>query len=356
MPGAALPARARRRRGDAGGARARLTRCLDDPGQSSAAFPIARRMPGQLPPARDFRHRVARRQRKHALRGTLSRCAHLRLRVPPRAAARLPRCAGAFPRHRAGAARGIAGDRPDPVLSHRPRALEGRLARRQRAAHLEVPPPRAQAPHPGAGRIVVSDAARAARAAETRILLCHRLNLGDLVLASPALQWFARRNPGVHFGLYTNDFAARVGELLPGIERVIRYRKFDAYGLPEWRALLEARRWRPESVIGLTPAADWRLALRVRLLGGRVAAGGPGGAPRHVAERLAWLLGWRGEEVLPPVRLAMPRGNGAGRDVAIWVSARKPSNRPRAAQVLEIVRALRARRPGVTIGVFALPG
>ncbi|OGA06114.1 MAG: hypothetical protein A3D95_00890 [Betaproteobacteria bacterium RIFCSPHIGHO2_12_FULL_69_13] len=201
----------------------------------------------------------------------------------------------------------------------------------------------------------MSDAARAARAAETRILLCHRLNLGDLVLASPALQWFARRNPGVHFGLYTNDFAARVGELLPGIERVIRYRKFDAYGLPEWRALLEARRWRPESVIGLTPAADWRLALRVRLLGGRVAAGAPEGAPRHVAERLAWLLGWRGEEVLPPVRLAMPRGNGAGRDVAIWVSARKPSNRPRAAQVLEIVRALRARRPGVTIGVFALP-
>ena len=46
---------------------------------------------------------------------------------------------------------------------------------------------------------------------------------------------------------------------------------------------------------------------------------------------------------------------GTARNVAIWVSARKPSNQPAPGQVIGIVRALRARRKGASIGVFGLP-
>ncbi len=191
--------------------------------------------------------------------------------------------------------------------------------------------------------------------ATPRILICHRLNLGDLVLASPGIQWYRRRNPHARLRLLTNDFAARVGELLPGVEHVVRYAKFGGEGLPEWRALLAVHRWRPDSVIGLAPTPDWRLDLRVRLLGARSPAPAPDSSPPHVAEKLAWLFGWRGGEPLPPARLEPPPARGTVRNVAIWVSARKPSNRPGAGQIVEIVRALRARRAALTIGVFGLP-
>jgi len=188
-----------------------------------------------------------------------------------------------------------------------------------------------------------------------RLLLLHRLNLGDLVCASPGLQWLRRQRPEATFRLLTNDFATRVGELLPEVERVLPYRKFSTSAPPEWRQLLRARAWRPDRVAGLSPSPDRKLALRLCLFG----AGAPedlDSAPPHAAERLAWILGWRGKEPLPPVRLRTPAARGRARDVAIWVSARKPSNRPAASQLLALVRELRSRHASLSIGVFGLPG
>jgi ADP-heptose:LPS heptosyltransferase len=187
-----------------------------------------------------------------------------------------------------------------------------------------------------------------------RVLLCHRLNLGDLVCASPAMQWMREQHPGTRFRLITNDFSAHVGRLLPDVEEVYAYRKFGTAAAPEWRQLLQARRWHAERVIGLSPSPDRKLALRTWLLGPSTNADFAG-APVHAAERLAWLFGWRPGAPLPHVRLRLPAAQGTARDVAIWVSARKPSNRPAPAQVIGIVRELRARRSDIAIGVFGLP-
>lgn len=187
-----------------------------------------------------------------------------------------------------------------------------------------------------------------------RVLLCHRLNLGDLVCASPGIQWLKARHPDAVFRLVTNDFAANVGVLIPEVEQVLAYRKFGHDADPEWRQLLRARSWKPERVIGLSPSPDSKLAWRLRLFGSAQPTDFTG-APRHAAERLAWVLGWRGAEPLPAARLRLPGARGRVRDVAIWVSARKPSNRPSAAQVVGVVRSLRARRKELSIGVFGLP-
>ena len=187
-----------------------------------------------------------------------------------------------------------------------------------------------------------------------RVLLCHRLNLGDLVCAIPGIQWLRQKHPQARFRLITNEFAARIGELIAEVEQVYPYRKFDRHAEPEWRQMLRARAWRPQRVIGLSPSPDRKLAWRLRLLG-------PGeesdltSAPEHAAERLAWLFGWRREEPLNRVHLRRPEVHGTARNVAIWVSARKPSNQPAPGQVIGIVRALRARRNGTSIGVFGLP-
>ena len=187
-----------------------------------------------------------------------------------------------------------------------------------------------------------------------RVLLCHRLNLGDLVCASPGIQWAKRKWPEMQFRLFTNDFAARIGPLLPEVEQVYAYRKFDGAGIPEWSAILAARRWRPQRLIGLSPDADWRLSVRLLLLGAHTWHSLS--SPRvHVAERLASQFGWDGSEPLPSATLRMPDREGRQRDVAIWISARKPSNRPSGRQVVELVKTLRARRPGLSIGIFGLP-
>lgn len=194
-----------------------------------------------------------------------------------------------------------------------------------------------------------------------RILLVHRLNLGDLVCASPGIQWLRARHADARFRLITNDFAARVGALIPEVEEVYAYRKFGREAEREWRQILRARRWRAERVVGLSPTPDRKLAWRMRFVGpvGSVGPATPaefGEAPSmHAAERLAMLLGWRPGEPLPPARLRLPQQLGMQRDVAIWVSARKPSNKPSPEQVIGIVRALQSCRRAPSIGVFGLP-
>lgn len=187
-----------------------------------------------------------------------------------------------------------------------------------------------------------------------RVLLLHRLNLGDLICASPALQWLRARFPDARFRLLTNDFAARVGRLLPEVEEVLAYRKFGREAPREWRQWLRARAWHPQRVVPLAFSEDRKLALRARWLG---AYANPDftGAPGHVAERIAWVAGWRGEEALSRVRLRVPLMPDMAREVALWVSARKPSNRPTVAQILDLVRELRSRRGNPRIGVFGLP-
>lgn len=162
------------------------------------------------------------------------------------------------------------------------------------------------------------------------------------------------QHPGLRFRLITNDFAAHVGRLLPDVEEVYAYRKFGTDAASEWRQLLQARRWRADRVIGLSPSLDRKLALRTWVLGPAGSADFTG-APIHAVERLAWLFGWRPGVALPRACLRLPEAQGAARDVAIWISARKPSNRPSPAQVIGIVRELRARRSGIAIGVFGLP-
>jgi len=76
-----------------------------------------------------------------------------------------------------------------------------------------------------------------------RVLFCHRLNLGDLVCASPALRWLRQREPGAAFRLLTKDFSANVARMMPELERVHAYRKFGHDAPAEWRVLWEARRW-----------------------------------------------------------------------------------------------------------------
>src|SRR5207245_1209782 len=80
--------------------------------------------------------------------------------------------------------------------------------------------------------------------------------------------------------------AARIGPRLPEVEQVDAYRKFGGAGIPEWSAILAARRWRPQRLIGLSPDADWRLSVRLLLLGAHTWHSLS--SPRaHVAERLA---------------------------------------------------------------------
>lgn len=204
---------------------------------------------------------------------------------------------------------------------------------------------------------------RTERRRPVRILLVHRLNLGDLVCASPAIQWLKSRHPDARFRLVTNDFAARVGALIPELEEVYAYRKFGRMADREWRQILRARRWRADRVIGLSPTPDRKLAWRMRMLGtggsadpGARAADFGAQPSMHATERLAFLFGWRGGELLPPARLRPPQLQGSARDVAIWISARKPSNQPSPEQVLGIVRELQSRgRASLSIGVFGLP-
>ncbi len=187
-----------------------------------------------------------------------------------------------------------------------------------------------------------------------RVLFCHRLNLGDLVCASPGLQWLRQREPEAAFRLLTNDFSANSGRLMPEIEHVYAYRKFGREAPPEWRALWDARRWRADRVIGVSPSPDRRLGWRLSFLGSKDQPDFSV-APVHAAERLAWAFGWRGETTLPPARLRAPAPTGPAHDVIIYVSARKPSNRPTTAQLVAIVDLLWQRQPGIRIGVYGAP-
>ncbi len=201
-----------------------------------------------------------------------------------------------------------------------------------------------------------------------RVLIYHRLNIGDLVLASPALQVFLRTHPAADVRIVTNDLAGLIAPWLPGVRSVDTYGRYGP-GKAEWKVLFRARRWKPDLAVALSPSPDPRLALRFLALSNgvgfatdallyRMAYSKRIQAPpptMHVAEVLGLLLGVEDVKQLPGVRLECDRATRCDYDVWMHVSARKPSNRPSAAQLLEIVSGIRDAAPGSRVAITSVP-
>lgn len=202
-----------------------------------------------------------------------------------------------------------------------------------------------------------------------RILLYHRLNIGDLILASPALQAFKAENPGATIGLVTNDFVAPVARRMPRVDACWSYAKFAGASPPEWRLLRELRAFRPDVTIGLSPNVDRRLATRVALFKGGIGFGEgllyrlayrerclplPHEAG-HVAQTLAALFGLPPGQALPDCRLTVERSPLPRYAALLYLDARKPSNRPSAEQVIALARALASRIGRARIAVVGVP-
>lgn len=187
-----------------------------------------------------------------------------------------------------------------------------------------------------------------------RVLLYHRLNIGDLILASPALQAFKADHPDARIGLVTNDFVAPVARLMPHVDECWSYAKLAREAPSEWRVLAKLRAFRPEMTIGLSPSPDRRLAFRVMLFPGGVGFGDgralfrfayrgkclPAVGSGHVAATLAQLFGYTNGRALPDCRLEIPRATQGRLGALVFVDARKPSNRPSGKQVIALVEAL----------------
>ena len=186
-----------------------------------------------------------------------------------------------------------------------------------------------------------------------RVLLYHRLNIGDLILASPALQAFKADHPRARIGLVTNDFVAPVARRMPHVDECWSYAKLGREAPAEWRVLARLRAFRPDTTLGLSPSPDRKLAFRVMLFAGGVGFGEgaffrlayrgqclPAVGSGHVAATLARLFGYAGERVLPDCRLEIPRAGERRLGALLFVDARKPSNRPTGKQLIAVVEAL----------------
>lgn len=202
-----------------------------------------------------------------------------------------------------------------------------------------------------------------------RVLLYHRLNIGDLVLATPAIQWFKAQHPEAEIRLVTNNWAAHLGRMLPGVSQVQIYNKFGATAKNEWHAILQARRWQPDLAIALSPSADKRLAYRLFWIGNAVGYADkslvyklayrqrltePAGN-LHVAEKLGRLFGITDYATLPAAKLEYKTDPAAPRfAVGMHLSARKPSNRPSLQQVVAIIDGIHRRLPGAAIALTSV--
>ena len=201
-----------------------------------------------------------------------------------------------------------------------------------------------------------------------RVLIYHRLNIGDLVLATPALQVFLRANAAAELRVVTNDLAGAVAKWLPGVKGVDIYGRYGP-GQPEREILFRARRWKPDLAIALSPSPDPKLALRFLAFPNgvgfatnaflyRMAYAKRLQAPppaMHVAESLALLFGVEDLAQLPGVRLERDRAIRCEYDVWLHAGARKPSNRPSAAQLIEIVNGILKLVPGSRVVITAVP-
>lgn len=203
-----------------------------------------------------------------------------------------------------------------------------------------------------------------------RVLLYHRLNIGDLVLATPAIQWFKAQHPEAEIRLVTNNLAAHIGDMLPDVSQVLSYNKFDATTKNEWRAILQARLWKPDIAIALSPSADKRLAYRLLCINNARGYADTGliyklayrqclteqKGSLHIAERLGGLFGVTDFSTLPAARLKYQPDPAKPRFAAcIHVSARKESNRPSLQQIIAIIDGIHGRLPGAEIALTSVP-
>ncbi len=186
-----------------------------------------------------------------------------------------------------------------------------------------------------------------------KILLYHRLNLGDLVLASPGIQWLKERYPDSSIRLITNDFSVNVARLIPEIDHIYDYRKFSNTSPSEISQLWKARLWNPNLVFGVSSNFDRRLALRL-LAFGKIKQQSYSNAPHHIAERIAHGFGWRKQFILQPVKLLKPSIEKKY-DLILFISARKPSNRLTNKQILDLIKRLYKLHPNIKIGIFGTP-
>jgi ADP-heptose:LPS heptosyltransferase len=186
-----------------------------------------------------------------------------------------------------------------------------------------------------------------------KILLYHRLNLGDLVLASPGIQWLKERYPNSSIHLITNDFSANVARLIPEINHIYDYRKFGNTSPSEISQLWKARQWNPNLVFGVSNNFDRRLALRF-LAFGKIKQQSYSNAPYHIAERIAHGFGWRKKFILQPVKLLKPTVQ-ENYDLILFISARKPSNRLTNKQILDVIKRLYMMYPNIKIGIYGTP-
>jgi heptosyltransferase III len=202
-----------------------------------------------------------------------------------------------------------------------------------------------------------------------RVLLYHRLNIGDLVVCTPAIQAFKALHAEARIGLVCNDFAGVVARRIPDLEELWTYRKFGHEAPSELAAISAARRWKPDMTIALSTTPDVKLAYRLALLpnGHGVASGGlldrlayrlrrvrtqdiPGG---HMVVRMAALFGLPAGTPMPYVRLEETAETTRRYSVLVHVDARKPSDRPSPEQVVGVVHALLAT---TGIGKIAITG
>jgi len=189
-----------------------------------------------------------------------------------------------------------------------------------------------------------------------RVLIYHRLLIGDLVVCTPSIDAFKALHPEARFGLVANDLVESVARRVSTIEQLWTYRKFDRKA-SELVAIAAARKWKPDMTIALSHTPDIKLACRLVLLpnGSGVASGSlfdrlayrlrrvrpediPGG---HMVERIAAVFGLAAGTPLPYVRLENP-GVARRFSVLVHVDARKPSDRPSPEQILDVVRSLLA--------------
>lgn len=200
-------------------------------------------------------------------------------------------------------------------------------------------------------------------------LLWHRLNLGDLVLAAPALAQFKAIHPDIRLVLATNDLASHVAARMKAIDELMVYRKFENVGVPEWRVTAILRMRQFDRVVALCPWPDKRLALRCLLFRNTRGYAVPGAwwssaytekigvedRPRHVTDRIAALMGVSNGLCCSGTELR-PVGEERGRyDVCIHANARKPSNRPNADQLARMVRLLLRKDRQLKIVVTSPP-
>jgi ADP-heptose:LPS heptosyltransferase len=186
-----------------------------------------------------------------------------------------------------------------------------------------------------------------------KILLYHRLNLGDLVLASPGIQWLKERYPDSSIRLITNDFSANVARLIPEIDHIYDYRKFSNTSPSEISQLWKARLWNPNLVFGVSNNFDRRLALRF-LAFGKIKKQNYSNAPYHIAEQIAYGFGWRKQFILQPAKLLKPILEKKY-DLIFFISARKPSNRLTNKQILDVIKKLYSIYPNIKIGIYGTP-